>query len=86
MPVIRIDHLTTAQKRAYVIADNRIAEQAGGDREILSIELGELIDLLPVEGLDISLTGFEIPEIDLLLADMAAPKAHPEDTCQTARG
>jgi DNA modification methylase len=80
IPVIRVDHLTTAQKRAYVIADNRIAEQAGWDREILSIELGELIDLLPAEGLDISLTGFEIPEIDLLMADMAAPKVGPEDT------
>jgi DNA modification methylase len=79
VPVIRFDHLTTAQKRAYVIADNRIAEQAGWDREILSIELGELIDLLPAEGLDISLTGFEIPEIDLLMADMATPKADPED-------
>jgi DNA modification methylase len=80
IPVIRVDHLTAAQKRAYIIADNRIAEQAGWDREILSIELGELIDLLPVEGLDISLTGFEIPEIDVLMADMAAPKADPEDT------
>jgi DNA modification methylase len=80
VPVIRFHHLTTAQKRAYVIADNRIAEQAGWDREILSIELGELIDLLPVEGLDISLTGFEIPEIDVLMADMAAPKADPGDT------
>jgi hypothetical protein len=50
------------------------------DREILSIELGELIDLLPVEGLNISLTGFQIPEIDVLMADMAAPKADPADT------
>jgi len=71
VPVIRFDHLSEAQKRAYVIADNKIAEQAGWDRETLAIELGELIDLLPVEGLDISLTGFETPEIDLLLADMA---------------
>jgi hypothetical protein len=68
VPIIRFDHLTAAQKRAYLIADNRIAEQAGWDREILAIELGELIDLLPVEGMDVSLTGFEAPEIDLLLA------------------
>ena len=53
--IIRFGHLSEAQKRAYVIADNRIAEQAGWDREILAIELGELIDLLPVEGLDISI-------------------------------
>ena len=46
MPVVRFDHLTAAQKRAYLIADNKIAEQAGWDREMLAIELGELIELL----------------------------------------
>ena len=50
VPVVRFGHLTEAQKRAYVIADNKIAEQAGWDREILAIELGELIELLPAEG------------------------------------
>ena len=80
VPIVRFDHLSEAQKRAYVIADNKIAEQAGWDREILAIELGELIDLLPVEGLDVSLTGFETPEIDLLLADMASSRPEPEDT------
>jgi DNA modification methylase len=78
-PILRFGHLTEAQKRAYVIADNRIAEQAGWDREILAIELGELIDLMPAEGFDVSLTGFEAPEIDLLLADMAPSKPDPED-------
>src|SRR5271166_6859094 len=93
IPVLRFDHLSEAQKRAYVIADNKIAEQAGWDREMLAIELGELIDLLPVEGLDISLTGFETPEIDLLLADMASSRPGPEDavpavpvTAATRRG
>jgi len=47
VPILRFGHLTAAQKRAYVIADNKIAEQAGWDRELLSIELGELVDLLP---------------------------------------
>ncbi len=74
-PIVRFGHLTAAQKRAYVIADNKLAEQAGWDREILAIELGELIDLLPAEGFDVSLTGFEAPEIDLLLADMAPLEA-----------
>jgi hypothetical protein len=77
--VIRFSHLTETQKRAYLIADNKIAEQAGWDREMLAIELGELIDLLPAEDLEVSLTGFEIPEIDLLLADMASSKHEPED-------
>lgn len=79
VPVVRFWHLTAAQKRAYLIADNRIAEQAGWDREMLAIELGELIDLLPAEGFDVSLTGFEAAEIDLLLADMTALKSAPED-------
>lgn len=78
--VIRLGHLTEAQKRAYLIADNKIAERAGWNREILAIELGELSELLPVEDLDVSLTGFETAEIDLLLADMAASKQEPEDT------
>ena len=79
VPVVRFGHLTVAQKRAYLIADNKIAEQAGWDREMLAVELGELIDLLPAEGFDVALTGFEAAEIDLLLADMAASRSEPED-------
>jgi len=79
VPTVCFDHLTALQKRAYLIADNKIAEQAGWNREILAIELGELIDLLPAEGFDVSVTGFEAPEIDLLLADMASSKHEPED-------
>jgi DNA modification methylase len=79
VPTICLDHLTALQKRAYLIADNRIAEQAGWDREMLAIELAELVDLLPAEDLEVSLTGFEMPEIDLLLADMCASKIEPED-------
>lgn len=78
IPVIRFFHLTTAQKRAYLIADNKIAEQAGWDREMLAIELGELVDLLPAEGLDVTLTGFETAEIDPLLGDMIA-RPEPDD-------
>jgi hypothetical protein len=78
-PIIRFGHLTEVQKRAYVIADNKLAEQAGWDQEILAIELGELIELLPAEGFDISLPGFEAPEIDLLLADMAPSRPEPDD-------
>jgi hypothetical protein len=79
VPIVRFGHLSEAQKRAYVIADNKIAEQAGWDRELLSIELNELIELLPIEGLDVSITGFETAEIDLLLADMGSSRPEPED-------
>jgi ParB-like chromosome segregation protein Spo0J len=79
VPVLRFTHLTAAEKKAYVIADNRIAEQAGWDRELLALELGELADLLPAENLDVSLTGFDVAEIDLLLADMHAAADNPDD-------
>ncbi len=45
VPTVRLSHLTEAQKRAYILADNRLAEKAGWDREILAIELQALIDL-----------------------------------------
>lgn len=68
IPVIRIDHLTEAERRAYVIADNHLAELAGWDRELLAVELQELsnIDL----GFDIEVAGFETAEIDLLIEEL----------------
>lgn len=79
VPVLRFAHLGPTQKRAYVLADNRIAEQAGWDRELLALELDELADLLPAEGLDVTLTGFDAAEVDLLLADMAERCSDPDD-------
>jgi len=79
VPVLRFDHLTAAQKRAYVIADNKIAMNAGWDVDLLVLELGELADLLPQEGMTISHTGFEVAEVDLLLADHASPAESPDD-------
>ena len=52
-------HLTPAQRRAYVIADNKLALNAGWDQEQLKIELGEL----QLEGFDLSLTGFDDAEL-----------------------
>jgi DNA modification methylase len=75
VPTICLENLTPAQVRAYVIADNRLAEDAGWDPEILKIELQHLI----IENqLDISLTGFAIPEIDLILSGPAL-EADPAD-------
>ena len=55
VPVIELAHLSEAQKQAYVLADNRLAEQAGWDRELLALELGELAEL----GTDLGALGFE---------------------------
>ena len=65
VPTIELGHLTEAERRAYVIADNRLAELAGWDREILAIELQALTELdLDFE---LEITGFETAELDLLL-------------------
>src|SRR5947207_5472025 len=67
VPTVRVDHLTPAQIRAYVIADNRLAENAGWDRGPLALELQELsVDL----NFDITVTGFETAEIDLLVGEL----------------
>lgn len=60
VPCIVADHLTDAEKRAYMLADNRIAEEAGWDDDLLKVELGELFDL----GFDLSFTGFDVDEVD----------------------
>jgi len=59
--------MTEAEKRAYVIADNRLAEKAGWDAEILALEFQTLFEIAPE--LDLTITGFEIAEIDLIIQD-----------------
>lgn len=75
VPTICLDHLSDDEKRAYVLADNRLAELAGYDDEILKAELRHLCDV----EFDVELTGFETGEIDLLL-DGASPAASKDDT------
>ena len=69
VPVVWLDHLNEAQKRAYLIADNKLAENAGWDKDLLAIELQGLLD--PEIDFDIELTGFETGEIDVLLSSEA---------------
>ena len=63
VPVIELAHLSPAQKRAYILADNRLAENAGWDDELLALELAELRDA----DFDLDLLGFSDEEIDELL-------------------
>lgn len=65
VPTITLANLTEAQKRAYVIADNKLALNAGWDEEMLAVEIEDLIS----EGFDLDLIGFEAEEIDTLLAE-----------------
>ena len=65
VPVIQVAHLTPEQVRAYRLADNRIAEQAGWDDQLLAVELKGLIEI--ETSFEITVTGFEMAQIDLLL-------------------
>jgi DNA modification methylase len=76
VPTIQLETLTEAQIRAYVLADNQLALKAGWDKSILAIELEQL--LVVNDEIDITVTGFEIPEIDLLLQE-ASQATDPED-------
>jgi ParB-like chromosome segregation protein Spo0J len=62
VPCIRLDHLTETQRKAYVIADNRLALNAGWDNEMLALEMGELAEL----GFDLDLTAFTKDEVAAL--------------------
>lgn len=77
VPTICLEHLTPDQIRAYVIADNRLAELAGWDKELLKIELGHLLTL--DLSFDVTLTGFEVPEIDLLVGDASTVTDEEEE-------
>ena len=67
VPCRRIEHMTEAEKRAYVIADNRIAENAGWDRDILAIELAALADACL--DFELGVLGFDAGEIDLIIEE-----------------
>ncbi|MCH7604048.1 MAG: DNA methylase N-4, partial [Planctomycetes bacterium] len=68
VPTIRLEDLSATVIRAYVIADNKLAENAGWDRELLAIEFQGLLEL--DLDFDVTITGFEMPEIDILIGEL----------------
>ena len=75
IPVLRVEHLSEADRRAYVIADNKLAQMAGWDRDVLAVELQHLIEV------DASLPeviGFAVGEVDVLL-DEVGGGVDPDD-------
>ena len=84
VPAIVVTGLSLAQRRALAIADNKIAENAGWDRERLAVEIPELTDLLSAEGLDISILGFEPVEIDQLQTDFELESSDPQDSIESS--
>jgi DNA modification methylase len=80
VPCLRLRDMSEADKRAYIIADNKLALNAGWDMEILAEELGQLVEL----DFDVSMIGFDQPEVDTILslaADASPKPTGPEDTC-----
>ena len=64
VPCVFVEHLTEAQKKAYILADNRLALNAGWDEELLALEFADLKEL----GFDLEVTGFDAAEIEKLFA------------------
>jgi ParB-like chromosome segregation protein Spo0J len=60
VPTIELKHLTKTQKKAYILADNRLALNSGWDNDLLALELGELSD----DGFDLDLLGFDVGELE----------------------
>lgn len=75
VPCIELSHLTEAQKRAYILADNKLAENAGWDKELLKIELQDL----NLDKINLDTIGFSELEIDNLLKDINNPEKETED-------
>ncbi len=74
VPVVVLDHLTETQRRAYIIADNKLALNAGWDEKILAAELRDLES----DGVDLALVGFSDDELEDLLAG-DEPQSAPDD-------
>ena len=73
VPAVRLSRLSAAQRRAYVIADNKLALNAGWDHELLAVELQALVDL----DFGVEITGFSLAEVDLVLEEARDCGADP---------
>ncbi|TCS98775.1 DNA modification methylase [Tepidimonas ignava] len=78
VPVIELAHLSPAQKRAYILADNRLALDAGWDEAMLAVELAELRDA----GFELELTGFAEDEIERYLAEFDEEEGEEEEASE----
>jgi DNA modification methylase len=80
VPVIELRGLSKAKRRALALADNKIAENAGWDRQLLAVELPELTQVLIEENIEITITGFAPVEIDQLATDFEENSSDPADS------
>jgi DNA modification methylase len=77
VPTLRLSHLSPAERRAYILADNKLALNADWDSSLLAIELQSVLDM----GLDAELMGFSTTEVDIILeaADKASPASERDE-------
>ena len=76
IPVIRVEHLNSDEKRVFAIAENRLGELADWDNDVLAIEFQELLEIDFHFDLDVS--GFDTPQIDVIIADSDAESGEPD--------
>ena len=76
VPCVELSHLSGAQKKAYILADNKLALNSSWDDDLLKLEL----DNLQTEGIDLDLTGFSEQELNSLLDGDVESYEEPEDT------
>jgi hypothetical protein len=74
VPTVRLSAMSEAKIRAYVIADNKLAENAGWDHNLLGLEF-QYLSSLDID-FDVGLTGFELPEIDLFIGELDAANSN----------
>jgi DNA modification methylase len=77
VPTVRLGDMAEAEIRAYVIADNKLAENAGWDRQLLGLEFQYLAEL-DID-LDLTITGFELPEIDAVIGELSLDSENDPD-------
>jgi ParB-like chromosome segregation protein Spo0J len=75
VPVVVLDHLTPVQRKAYILADNKLAMNAGWDEEMLRVEIAGLIDA----AVDVSALGFDAEELSALWADSLGESSEDEE-------
>jgi 16S rRNA G966 N2-methylase RsmD len=80
VPTLRLSHLDPAQRKAYALADNKLALNAGWDHELLAIELQAIIEL----DFDVEITGFSLAEVELVLEEARESLPDPERDADNA--
>jgi DNA modification methylase len=80
VPTLALSHLSETERRAYVLADNKLALNAGWDKEMLAIELQTLVDL----EFDVELTGFSLAEVDFALDEAGESDPDGSDASEDA--